>query len=185
MTIYHTHHIIPRHMGGSDNPENLVELTIEEHAKAHKLLYEKYGKIEDKIAWMGLAKMITEQEKLHMLSTMAGNKTVEMKVGIHNPNNDLKSIGGTVAIKKMPEWTKQSKWMNNGYKDTRVHIDQIPDYINNGWQLGRIFSANKGKSNMTKNLFWINKNKKNKRVPEDQIKEYLDDGWSSGMFIVN
>ena len=28
MTIKHKHHIIPRHMGGTDDPINLVELTI-------------------------------------------------------------------------------------------------------------------------------------------------------------
>ena len=39
MTIYHVHHIVPRHMGGTDNPENLVKLTVEEHAMAHLKLY--------------------------------------------------------------------------------------------------------------------------------------------------
>lgn len=32
----HLHHIIPKHMGESDDPDNLVELSIEEHAEAHK-----------------------------------------------------------------------------------------------------------------------------------------------------
>lgn len=58
----HLHHIIPRHMGGTDAPSNLVELSIEEHAEAHRLLYEQYGRIEDKRAWMGLAKMMTGEE---------------------------------------------------------------------------------------------------------------------------
>ena len=44
---YHRHHIIPKHMGGGDNKENLVYLTPEEHALAHLKLYEKYGKYED------------------------------------------------------------------------------------------------------------------------------------------
>lgn len=43
----HKHHIIPRHMGGSDDPSNLVELTREEHAQAHMKLYEQHGKKED------------------------------------------------------------------------------------------------------------------------------------------
>lgn len=60
--IYHKHHIIPKHIGGKDDPENLVELTIEEHAEAHKKLFEKYGKIEDKIAWLALSGQITSSE---------------------------------------------------------------------------------------------------------------------------
>lgn len=42
----HKHHIIPRHMGGTDDPSNLVELTVEKHAEAHRQLYEQYGKLE-------------------------------------------------------------------------------------------------------------------------------------------
>ena len=43
----HKHHIIPKHMGGTDEPSNLIELTIEEHAIEHKKLWEKHGKRED------------------------------------------------------------------------------------------------------------------------------------------
>lgn len=39
----HIHHIIPKHMGGSDDPANLTELSVEEHAEAHRLLYEQHG----------------------------------------------------------------------------------------------------------------------------------------------
>jgi len=41
MTIYHRHHIIPKHMGGSDNEENIELLTIQQHAEAHKKLCKK------------------------------------------------------------------------------------------------------------------------------------------------
>ena len=62
-TIYtHKHHIIPKHAGGTDDPSNLVELTIEEHAEAHRVLYEKYGRWQDKVAWQGLSGQITNQE---------------------------------------------------------------------------------------------------------------------------
>lgn len=37
-----THHIIPRCMGGSDDKENLVELTGREHFIAHWLLCKIY-----------------------------------------------------------------------------------------------------------------------------------------------
>ena len=45
-------------MGGSDDPSNLIELTIEEHAEAHRVLYEKYGHWQDKVAWQGLLGLI-------------------------------------------------------------------------------------------------------------------------------
>ncbi len=38
-------------MGGSNEPENLIELSVEEHAEAHRQLYEKYGRWQDKLAW--------------------------------------------------------------------------------------------------------------------------------------
>lgn len=58
----HKHHIIPRHAGGTDDPSNLIELTVEEHANAHRLLYEQYGRIQDKRAWLGLAKIVTGED---------------------------------------------------------------------------------------------------------------------------
>ena len=42
-------------MGGTDDPANLVVLTIEDHAIAHFVLWKMYGKIQDKVAWMGLS----------------------------------------------------------------------------------------------------------------------------------
>lgn len=62
MDIYHKHHIIPRHMGGSDDPSNLIELTVEEHAEAHKKLYEEHGKQQDLIAYKALSGLITSEE---------------------------------------------------------------------------------------------------------------------------
>ena len=51
----HKHHIIPKHAGGTDETDNLVELSVEEHAEAHRVLYEQYGRWQDKLAWLGLS----------------------------------------------------------------------------------------------------------------------------------
>lgn len=58
----HRHHIIPKHAGGTDDPSNLVELTVEEHAEAHRILWDTYHRIGDKIAWLMLAGKTTEAE---------------------------------------------------------------------------------------------------------------------------
>ena len=39
----HRHHIVPKHMGGSDEDWNIMELSREDHAIAHLILYKLYG----------------------------------------------------------------------------------------------------------------------------------------------
>ena len=51
-------------MGGTDDPSNLVELTIEEHAEAHRKLFEEPGRWQDELAWKGLAKIIGKQYRI-------------------------------------------------------------------------------------------------------------------------
>lgn len=63
--VLHKHHIIPRHVGGSNDATNIVELTIEEHAEAHRLLYEQYNRQEDYLAWKGLTGLIGKDEMIN------------------------------------------------------------------------------------------------------------------------
>lgn len=63
----HKHHIIPKHMGGTDDPENIIELTVKEHAEAHRLLYEKHERWQDYLAWKGLLGLITEEERMRIM----------------------------------------------------------------------------------------------------------------------
>jgi hypothetical protein len=76
----HWHHIIPKHMGGSDDPSNLIELTIEEHAEAHRKLYEEFGRVQDRRAWMGLAKMMTGEEIIREILTSPKSEEHKRKI---------------------------------------------------------------------------------------------------------
>jgi len=67
----HIHHIIPKHMGGLDNSDNLIELTTDEHAEAHRLLYEQHGHWQDYCAWQALSGRIGQEEILRMKQGMA------------------------------------------------------------------------------------------------------------------
>lgn len=58
----HRHHIVPRHMGGSDSAENIVYLSVEDHAEAHRVLWERYNKEEDYIAWKALSGQLTKAD---------------------------------------------------------------------------------------------------------------------------
>ena len=75
----HKHHIIPRHVGGTDDPSNLIELTPEEHAEAHRKLYEEHGHWQDRVAWIGLAGLATKAEHVAMLLSEAGKKGNAMR----------------------------------------------------------------------------------------------------------
>jgi len=115
-TIYHSHHIVPRHMGGTDDKSNLVKLTVEEHAEAHRKLYEEHNKLEDKLAW----KMLEGQ------AMMGENLRIKSKLGWERAN-----ANGPVGLGR--------KW----YRDPVTNecrmlkpTDEIPE----GWVKGRVRS---------------------------------------------
>ena len=64
----HKHHIIPRHAGGTDDPSNIIHLTPEQHADAHKKLWEQYGRWQDYCAWQGLAELSKDKEHISLMS---------------------------------------------------------------------------------------------------------------------
>lgn len=79
--LLHRHHIIPKHMGGDDSEHNLIELTIEEHADAHRKLYEQYGKSEDFIAWKALSGQINTADIQLEKSRLGGKIASQMNIG--------------------------------------------------------------------------------------------------------
>lgn len=86
----HLHHILPKHMGGTNDPSNLIELTVKEHAEAHRKLYEEYGRHQDKRAWLGLAKIMTGEEIIKEILTSPKSEEHKRKIseahkGKHKP----------------------------------------------------------------------------------------------------
>lgn len=69
--LTHKHHIIPRHIGGSDDPSNIVELSVEEHVEAHRKLWEEHGRWQDKLAWEFLSKRVTKEEACRIAASKA------------------------------------------------------------------------------------------------------------------
>jgi hypothetical protein len=74
MTIYHKHHIVPKHAGGTDDPSNLILLTVEEQSEAHKLLFDLYGRKEDEIAWKTLSGQINVTEAKRQAQRLGATK---------------------------------------------------------------------------------------------------------------
>lgn len=110
-------------MGGTDDPKNLIKLTIEEHANAHKKLWETYGKEEDKIAWMCLSGQITVYEATIQAIKSSSRKTCSKRNKENNPmwNKD--------SVSKMIESNKKF-WKNNPEK--RKEVSERMKLINTG-----------------------------------------------------
>lgn len=106
MKTTHTHHIIPRHIGGTDDPSNLVELTVEEHAEAHRVLFETYGRWQDEVAWKTLSGQISNYEATQEVRRLAniGNTNFAGKTHTEEARKKISEyqkfakIGNTSAV---------------------------------------------------------------------------------------
>ena len=114
----HKHHIIPRHAGGTDDPSNLIELTIEEHAEAHRLLYEQHGRWQDRIAWQMLSGQIDKYEAAQQVRREAnlGNKHFEGKTHTEE------------VRKRISEFQKINK-LGNKHREGKLHSDETKEII--------------------------------------------------------
>ena len=79
-------------MGGGDEPDNLVSLTIEEHAEAHRLLWEQHGKEEDYYAWKGLASHIGKEEIRLELARLGGRRSGAKNLANMSEESKLKRV---------------------------------------------------------------------------------------------
>lgn len=72
--MLHRHHIIPKYRGGTDDPLNVIELTIERHAHWHLVMFKLYGRWQDRVAWLSLSNQITIEEATRIKCSEAGKK---------------------------------------------------------------------------------------------------------------
>jgi|SRR6056300_953696 len=110
----HTHHIIPKHAGGTDDPSNLIELTVEEHAEAHKKLYKKYGRWQDKVAYESLLKLkprhkITKEIQRQTGLMSRGRKLSEQ--ARKNISNGMKGLVRSETTKAKTANTLAKEWI--------------------------------------------------------------------------
>jgi hypothetical protein len=150
----HKHHIVPRHMGGTDDPSNLIELTVEEHAEAHKKLWEQYGNIKDYCAWKGLEGTIGKEEIIRLLMDPTGR--------VHTEETKQKISEAHKGKSKHTEESKEKlRQFRTGMKLSEEHKSKISKGLEgNVNMVGRklsedtkkkISEAGKGNKNASKN----------------------------------
>jgi len=68
----HKHHIIPKHIGGTDHPSNLIELSVEEHALEHFKLFQQDGRWQDEVAYKALSGMLGKEDIIREIQRNVG-----------------------------------------------------------------------------------------------------------------
>ncbi len=121
----HKHHIIPRHVGGTDDPDNIELLTIEEHANAHRILFEKYGRWQDEVAFRMLSGQIDAEEAtiLAIKKTQTGRKHTSehiAKIMATKKGKTYEELCGDDKAKELKrvrsEWSKKN-WGSLEYRE--------------------------------------------------------------------
>ena len=155
---YHWHHIIPRYMGGSNEPDNLILLSPLEHALAHLKRYEDYKNPADLYAAKILMGSLGEEGVPVDMSGIkrpqfsgknnpackpgVGAKISAAKKGIPNLKARGRVLSEEVKEKmrkpKGPRGTKTigssgMRWWNDG-KDTKFQKESPGE----DWKLGRL-----------------------------------------------
>lgn len=106
----HKHHIIPKHAGGSDDSSNLIFLTVEEHAEAHRKLFEQYGRWQDQVAWKALSGMIGKEEIIHEIHK-------KMNLGRYPSADVREKMAKAKRGRKIS--TEHAKALHNGRKNSK------------------------------------------------------------------
>jgi len=144
MTIYHNHHIIPKHIGGSNDSSNIKKLTIRQHALAHKKLFEEHGRWQDKEAWLSLSGQITCAEAIKRAQILS-NKTriisdetkIKMSLSHKGKPSAMKGKHHTQKSKEMISLAKKGKqqkestkklWSINRTKKFKEGIMFVPTF---------------------------------------------------------
>lgn len=161
-----SHHIIPKCLGGTDERDNLVNLTAREHFIAHLLLWkinpESYGLI----------------------------KAIQMMCVGHNENRSMNRMYGwlkerhskAMSVSQTGESNSQfgTMWIHNlDLKESkRIKKDEFPVWEREGWLKGRVLDFTKLELRTEKKI--IAKENKNKKLElinnqkEERIKSKLE-----------
>jgi len=125
--ITHKHHIIPKHAGGSDHSDNIIRLTIPEHADAHKKLFEKNGMWQDELAWRGLSGQISCAEAIKE-AQIKGNSGNKHKLGYITPETTKKRISNSLLGSKHSEEHRLNN--SNAHKNVSHSANHIKNRTN-------------------------------------------------------
>ena len=153
--LIHKHHIIPRYMGGTDGEENLVEVTIAQHAMFHYCNYQLWNNMEDYVAWRGLSGQISEAEFIVEKQKIFG------KIGSDRLREKLKNnpqLQKEIKQKQIESWNKnREKHIEKTkiYQPLGVEAARTPEARRKQKKKLKEINHQQGESNSQYGKIWI------------------------------
>jgi hypothetical protein len=142
----HLHHITPKHIGGTDEPNNLIEVSLTQHTMWHYANWRLWGRLEDHVAYRGLGGQVQGEElslEKRRLGQLRGGQTSTPKKAEAARRNQ-KLAAARVKELKTGVWAltkeqssmacKGKKWITDGIKSKRI-LPSTP--LPEGWRYGR------------------------------------------------
>ena len=175
----HRHHVIPRHMGGSDDDSNFTYLTIREHILAHYLLWKIYKNPNDlRSMYMLGANLTCHQRKI------VGKWCRDNKIGFHGASAELKAEWSKKgALKQMnemigihnPENFKRNASLG-GKAGSKSQIEQGVAIFNK--EKRSEYASLGGKA--IKGMLCVTNGSHRTRIKPEKLDEYLANGYQLG-----
>ena len=123
----HKHHIVPKHAGGKNDPSNLVEVSVTQHAMFHYCEWRLHERWEDKCAWQVLAnnvkhplhvkgRKLTDSQRKNISERMKGNTHCLGRTLSEETKEKLREI--STGRKHSEETKEKLREINTGKKLT-------------------------------------------------------------------
>jgi len=159
-------------MGGTDDPSNLVSLTVEEHAEAHKLLWEEHGKLQDYYAWQGLTAKIGKDDINRELSRYGAYLTNSRRIGKPFQNlsedakrNRIENRRNRPCGYNSPEHMAKLNSQESLEKRKKVYAE-----------IGHM----QGSKNSQYGTMWITNGTDNKKIKKEDLDKWTSLGYNKG-----
>jgi hypothetical protein len=153
----HKHHIIPKYKGGTDDPFNLVEVTVTQHAMFHYCNWRLWGEKYDWLAWRGLTGEIGKEEII-LQARLEGSRR-----GLQKAH----TMGSTPARKKHAQKIQPLAMQAALTPESRAKR------INSFKAIGH----QRGQSNSQYGTMWVTNGETNKKIKKN---EPIPEGYSPG-----
>ena len=106
--IWHEHHIVPRHAGGTNDPSNLLKCNIAMHAFMHEQRYIDLGDKYDKLAAATLRGQVSKQEGIRLAMQESGRRSSQLNIGKKYSDERKRKISESHMGKKLSENHRRS-----------------------------------------------------------------------------